>query len=120
MSKRFSNVTLWSQDLNSLLPFYRNTLGLKVGMQDERFVVFGDDEKGPNFCLGSHSEVKGNTTDPYRHMVGFEIDDLEAEYRRLSSAGVEFIEHPTDYDGMRIATLKDPEGNLVQLFQRPR
>jgi predicted enzyme related to lactoylglutathione lyase len=30
---------------------------------------------------------------------------------------VEFIEQPTEYDGLRIATLKDPEGNLIQLFQ---
>jgi predicted enzyme related to lactoylglutathione lyase len=120
MSKRFSNMTRWSQDLNNLLPFYRDTLGLKVAMQGERFVVFGENEEGPNFCLGSHSEIKGSTTDPYRHMVGFEMDDLDSDYRRLMSAGVEFIEHPTDYDGMRIATLKDPEGNLVQLFQRSR
>jgi hypothetical protein len=31
--------------------------------------------------------------------------------------GVEFIEEPTQYDGIRIATLMDPEDNLVQLFQ---
>ncbi len=36
----------------------------------------------------------------------------------LKGAGVEFIEDPTDYGGdMSIATLKDPEGNLVQLWQ---
>jgi uncharacterized protein YndB with AHSA1/START domain len=30
---------------------------------------------------------------------------------------VEFVEHPTDYGTLRIATLKDPEGNLLQLLQ---
>jgi hypothetical protein len=30
---------------------------------------------------------------------------------------VEFIEPPTAYGDLRIATFKDPEGNLVQLFQ---
>ncbi|HEV8633861.1 MAG TPA: VOC family protein [Chloroflexota bacterium] len=44
-------------------------------------------------------------------------NDLDADHRRLSAAGVEFIEQPTEYDGLRIATLKDPEGNLIQLFQ---
>ena len=39
-------MTIWSQDLNNLLPFYRDTLGLKVSMQDERFVAFGEDEGG--------------------------------------------------------------------------
>ncbi len=117
MLKRLTSATIWSRDLNSLLPFYRDTLGLKVEMQSERFVAFGDSESGPILGLGSHSEVKGKASDPYRHMVGFESDDLDADYRRLTSAGVEFIEQPTEYDGMRIATMKDPEGNLVQLFQ---
>jgi predicted enzyme related to lactoylglutathione lyase len=50
-------------------------------------------------------------------MVSFVSDDVQADWKRLKAAGVEFIEDPTDYgDGMQIATLKDPEGNLVQLF----
>jgi hypothetical protein len=28
------------------------------------------------------------------------------------------VERPTDYGQFRIATLKDPEGNLVQLLER--
>jgi len=35
----------------------------------------------------------------------------------LKSAGVEFVEDPTDYANVRIATLKDPEGNLIQLLE---
>jgi predicted enzyme related to lactoylglutathione lyase len=50
-------------------------------------------------------------------MVGFASDDLTGDWKRLKEAGVEFIEDPTDYDGLSIATLKDPEGNLVQLWQ---
>ena len=37
--------------------------------------------------------------------------------RSLESAGVEFIEEPKDYGTLWLATLKDPEGNLVQLVQ---
>jgi predicted enzyme related to lactoylglutathione lyase len=50
-------------------------------------------------------------------MVGLESDDLAADWKRLKEAGVEFIEGPTEYSGLSIATLKDPEGNLVQLWQ---
>lgn len=55
-------------------------------------------------------------------MVAFETDDLAGDWQRLKEAGVEFIEDPTEYGGdMSIATLKDPEGNLVQLWQsRPQ
>ena len=117
MIKGFGGASIWSQDLNNLLPFYRDTLGLKPAMESERFVVFGD-PNAPSLGLGSHSEVKGKNPDPARHMVGLLTDDVRADYQRLKEKGVEFIEEPTDYDGqISIATLKDPEGNLVQLFQ---
>ena len=118
MIKGLSSATIWSQDLNNLLPFYRDVLGLKVALQTPGFVVFGDGAEGPSLGLGTHSEVKGMASDPYRHMVGLDSDDLDADYQRLGSAGVEFIEAPTEYDGLRIATFKDPEGNLIQLFGR--
>jgi len=50
-------------------------------------------------------------------MVGLTTNDITADWKRLKDAGVEFVEDPTDYGNLTIATLKDPEGNLVQLFQ---
>jgi predicted enzyme related to lactoylglutathione lyase len=116
MIKGPSGAKIWSENVSNLLPFYRDTLGLSVRIETPEFVVFGG-ENGTNLGLGTHSEVKGKTSDPYRHMVGLDSDDLDADFRRLQEAGVEFIEKPTDYDGLRIATLKDPEGNVIQLFQ---
>ena len=118
MIKGLRMATIWSEDLTKkLLPFYRDTLGLKVGIEAEGFVAFGDLET-PSLALGTHSEVRGDTKEPARHMVALDTDDLDAEYERLKAAGVEFIEAPTDAqgEGPRIATMKDPEGNLVQLF----
>ncbi len=119
MIKGLSGATIWSEDLNNLLPFYRDVLGLKVGVQTPGFVMVGE-RNGTGLGLGTHSEVKGTASDPYRHMVGLISDDLDADFRRLEAAGVEFIERPTDYDGVRIATLRDTEGNIVQLFQPTR
>ena len=119
MIKKFAGASIWSEDLNNLLPFYRDVLGLKVVHQSEGFVVLGEDESnGATLGLGTHSEVHGQNSDPARHMLGLESDNLTADWQRLKEAGVEFIEDPTDYgDDMSIATLKDPEGNLVQLWQ---
>jgi predicted enzyme related to lactoylglutathione lyase len=116
MIKGFGGASIWSEDLNNLLPFYRDTLGLKPSIESERFVLFGD-PNAPSLGLGSHSEVRGKNSDPARHMVGLMTDDVTAEYQRLKAKGVEFIEEPTNYDQLMIATLKDPEGNLIQLFQ---
>lgn len=119
MIKEFAGASIWSEDLNNLLPFYRDVLGLNAAMETPQFVMLGDGRPdAPSLGLGSHDKVHGPNTDPSRHMVGLVSDDLKADCKRLKEAGVEFIEDPTEYgEGMWIATLKDPEGNLVQLFQ---
>ncbi len=116
MIKGLRGATIWSENVNNLLPFYRDVLGLKVGLQFEGFVVLGDPGT-LTLALGTHSEVHGRNMDPARHMVGLATDDVDADWKRLKSAGVEFVEDPTDYGTLRISTLKDPEGNLLQLLQ---
>ena len=108
--------TIWSEDLNNLLPFYRDVLGLNVGTQTPGFVVLGNPNE-PAVALGTHSEVHGKAVDPARHIVGFDTDDIQGDCARLKNAGVEFIEEPNKFDGGWIATLKDPDGNLLQLLQ---
>ena len=117
MIKGLSAVSIWSADLNSLFPFYRDVLGLEVVLQSPRFVVLGA-AGGPTIGLGTHSDVRGRNPDPARHMTGLATDDLKADWTRLKAAGVEFVEDPTDYETVSIATLRDPEGNLIQLLQR--
>jgi predicted enzyme related to lactoylglutathione lyase len=118
MIKKFAGASIWSEDLNNLLPFYRAVLGLKVVSESPGFVVLGEESSDiAALGLGTHSEVHGRNPDPARHMIGLESDNLAADWKQLKEAGVEFIEDPTDYGNMSIATLKDPEGNLVQLWQ---
>lgn len=119
MIKKFAGASIWSEDLHNLLPFYRDMLGLKVVQESPGFVVLGEDQpENATLGLGTHSEVHGRNADPARHMIGLESDDLIGDWERLKEAGVEFIEDPTEYgDDMSIATLRDPEGNLVQLWQ---
>lgn len=115
---QFVGMSLWSEDLNNLLPFYRDMLGLQVTMESPEYVVLGGGTPDtPWLGLGTHSEVRGRSQDPARHMVGIGCQDIQAEWQRLKQAGVEFIEDPNDYGDLIIATLKDPEGNLVQLFE---
>ena len=118
MIKGLHFASIWSENLSNLLPFYRDTLGLSIGMESPEFVIFGD-PNAPSLGLGTHSAVHGVNSDPARHMVGLATDDIDGDYERLKSKGVEFIETPTagGDGGPRMATLKDPEGNLVQLFQ---
>lgn len=115
MITRFDGVSLWSNDLQNLLPFYRDLMQLPVALESPRFVILGDFEN-PRVCIGSHSEVHGSASDPYRWLVRLESDDIHADIERLRAAGVPIIEEPNDQgEGFWLATCRDPEGNLVQL-----
>jgi predicted enzyme related to lactoylglutathione lyase len=116
MIKGLRGASIWSENVNNLLPFYRDLLGLKVVVDTPGFVVLGD-LASTTLALGTHSQVRGRNADPARHMIGLTTDDVDGDYKRLRDAGVEFIEMPTDYSTVRLATLKDPEGNLIQLLQ---
>lgn len=111
--------TIWSEDLNRLLPFYRDLLGLPVTVDTPGFVVLGQ-RVGPTLALGTHSEVHGRNPDPARHMVGLTTDDITADWKRLKDAGVEFVEDPKDYGTVWVATFRDPDGNTLQLLQFDR
>ncbi len=109
--------TIWSEDIGNLLPFYRDVVGMQVGIGTPDFVVFGDQTR-PALAIGSHSEVRGRTAEPARHMVGLLTDDIQADTARLKAGGVRFIEEPNDQGGgFWLATFEDPDGNLIQLYQ---
>ena len=116
MINGLGGATIWSSDLKNLLPFYRDVVGLQVTVDTPEFALLGQ-EGQPSLGLGTHSEVRGKASDPYRHMVGFRTDDIRADTERMKKAGTEFIEEPNQQDGLMLATFRDPEGNICQLFQ---
>jgi predicted enzyme related to lactoylglutathione lyase len=105
------------QQLASVL-FYRDVVGLPVGLNAPGFTLFGSIGT-PALGIGTHSEVRGKASDPYRHMVGLTTTDINADFARMKAAGAEFIEEPTlqPSGDLWIATFTDPEGNICQLFQ---
>jgi predicted enzyme related to lactoylglutathione lyase len=116
--------TIFTEDSEKLAAFYKDIVGLPVApstgtdpTSGETFWVFGPPDSAV-VCVGKHSEVHGKNNDPARHIVGLASNDIEADFARLKSAGVEFIEEPTPAgQGLRIATFKDPDGNYIQLLQ---
>ncbi len=105
---------IWTEDVDRLVPFYRDTLGQKMTMESDGFVMFGDGR----LAVGQHSEVKGAARDPYRIMLSFDTTDAQADYDDLTGKGVEFTQAPYASGTLMIATFKDPDGNILQLLQR--
>jgi len=51
-------------------------------------------------------------------IAAFEVDDMEAEFRRLKGLGVVFTKEPTRAGPVTLAIFSDTCGNLIQLYQR--
>ena len=50
-------------------------------------------------------------------ITAFEVDDIQAEYRRLKDLGVVFTMNPTHTGPVTVAVFSDTCGNLIQLYQ---
>jgi catechol 2,3-dioxygenase-like lactoylglutathione lyase family enzyme len=50
--------------------------------------------------------------------TSFGVDDVQAEFDRLSRAGVRFTQPPVPMGPVTVAVLDDTCGNLIQLAQR--
>ncbi|MBI3286669.1 MAG: VOC family protein [Chloroflexi bacterium] len=119
MLTTFEGVIVWTEDVQRLLPFYRDVLKLPVEFESEAFIGFRLDETF--IGLGKHSHVKGAARDPHRVMINFGVDDILAAFEYLRDHGVEFIREPENEEDaeMSIATFVDPDGNILQLFGPP-
>jgi|TARA_R110002073_G_scaffold160350_1_gene315865 predicted enzyme related to lactoylglutathione lyase len=47
----------------------------------------------------------------------FSVDDIDAEYKRLSGLGVKFKSEPKEMGPVKLAIFDDTCGNLIQLYQ---
>lgn len=65
------------------------------------------------------ARVLGELADPpagYRSLVVLRVDDLEGYCAQIAGRGAVLVHGPAPMtDRMRVAHLKDPDGNLVEL-----
>ena len=111
-------VIIWTENLERLLEFYRDTLGLTPHSVRPDFVAFRWGRM--RLSIGTHSRVKGPSTEPDRVMVNLGVTDIHALHRKLEAKGVLFSRPPEqEHWGGWVATLSDPDGNTLQLMQQP-
>lgn len=116
MIEELVGVNVWTENLERLVVFYRDVLGLRLHHHHGNFAnfVFGH----IRLNLGWHDRVQGRAGDPYRIMINLRVDDIHHEYLRLKKLGVEFIREPEqEIWGGWVSTLLDPDGNTLQLLQ---
>lgn len=126
---KFRTLSVFVNDQAEAERFYVDTLGFQVkhdipvgGEARWLTVVAADDPNGPELLLepSGHPAVK-----PYRDalmadgipLIMIDVEDCEAEYKRLSDTGVKFTQAPVDMGTVVTAVFDDTCGNLVQIAQ---
>ncbi|MCY3902078.1 MAG: VOC family protein [Caldilineaceae bacterium] len=117
------------EDQARALDFYTNILGfvektnIEVGEYRWLTVVSHEDQEGTELLLEPNANAASQEFQRSIFAQGipatmFAVDDIQGEYERLVSLGVEFTVEPTDYGDYSIAIFKDTCGNLIQIIQQ--
>ncbi|WP_093478425.1 MULTISPECIES: VOC family protein [unclassified Streptomyces] len=110
--------------------FYTDVLGFETRVHmdlgnDTLFVTVGAPQGAQPDLQLLLEPGQGPVAEPYRRAVYeaglpcivFSVDDLAAEYARLTGLGVRFAHEPQEQGPVLAAVLDDTVGNLVQLVQ---
>ncbi len=99
-----------------LAEFYEKFFGRPADVQNGPFHMWQGG--GCSFRVSDHSELNGPTKEPGRILLNFDAKDVKGEFERLKALGLTVIKEPYVTGGRSdywVATLADPDGNLVQL-----
>lgn len=118
----FASVRIITDDVDRLVKFYEQVMGISA----ERPAPVFAELVTPSFTLaighsqtaqlfGADSVVAANNRTV---IMEFRIDDVEAEYVRLKPFVEHWVKEPTTMPwGNRSMLFRDPDGNLINLFQ---
>jgi catechol 2,3-dioxygenase-like lactoylglutathione lyase family enzyme len=113
-------------DQEKALQFYTDVLGfvkkndIPVGEARWLTVVSPENAAGPELLLEPDSHPAAG---PFKEalaadgipVTSFAVDDVDAEFQRLRSLGVQFTQEPLEMGGVTTAVFDDTCGNLIQI-----
>jgi lactoylglutathione lyase len=124
----FSRLRILTPNFARMWNFYRDDLGLTPGMGDETG-PYAEFLEGKNSYLAlfdaelmsaalAEKFAPAGPSSPGSYALVLQTDDVDSAYQRLIEAGVRFVRPPTDQPlwRIRVAHLRDPDGNLVELY----
>ncbi|MGD0424762.1 MAG: VOC family protein [Candidatus Bathyarchaeia archaeon] len=113
-------------DLDRSISFYTSNLDLNLTSRREiksnnAEIAFLKDESGNAIELTHWREKKIVEGDNFDH-IAFEVEDVQTAVEKLRKNGVTIAMEPYSLQGStsRIAFVKDPDGNWLELIQAQR
>jgi predicted enzyme related to lactoylglutathione lyase len=115
------------EDQAKALAFYTDVLGFTVkhnipmGEHSWITLVSPEEPNGVELALEPNAypaaaEFQAKLMGDNIPWTSFQVDDVEAEYRRLTAKGVKFTQGPTKAGEVTLACFDDTCGNLIQII----
>jgi lactoylglutathione lyase len=113
-------------NMDRSIDFYTGKLGLKLTSrrevkQNNAEIAFLKDESGGAIELTHWRDKKSLAEGDNFDHIAFAVDDVAAEIQRLKAGDVAIAMEPFSLQGStsKIAFIKDPDGNWLELIQNP-
>jgi len=113
-------------DLERSISFYKSNLDLNLTSrreikQNNAEIAFLKDEAGNAIELTYWRDKKIVEGDNFDH-IAFDVEDVQSAVEKLRKNGVTIAMEPYSLQGStsKIAFIKDPDGNWLELIQSPR
>lgn len=130
MSAELGSLVLFSEQVDVVAAFYR-ALGLPLEAEQHgdgpvhhtcslgptHFAIFA--ARGTARSSGS-GEAASDHREAGAQFFGLTVDDLGAAFAVSREHGAEVVQEPKSYPWGRRALVRDPDGRVVELFERPR
>ncbi|MEU2284724.1 VOC family protein [Streptomyces sp. NPDC013178] len=119
-----AQVRLLVTDFAACYRFYADVLGLKPqsGAEQGPYEKFSPATGSAGIAVQDRAMMAevlgelGEQASGHRSLVALRVDDLDAYCAQITARGATLVHGPAHMtDRMRVAHVKDPEGNLVEL-----
>jgi catechol 2,3-dioxygenase-like lactoylglutathione lyase family enzyme len=111
-------------DVSRAKAFYRDTLGLRLVMEEPPFALVFD-ANGIMIRLGMGKEI----APAHGTVLGWQVPEVSEGVRDLGQAGIQFERYAgmeqdelgiwTSPTGAKVAWFKDPDGNILSISEHP-
>jgi lactoylglutathione lyase len=112
-------------DFAGCFRFYRDVLGLRPQFDDDSgpYAKFSPDEGSAGIALHDRADLERAVpglaaTGGDRALVVLHVEDVDRYAAEITARGAALLAEPTVmWERLRVAYLRDPEGNLIELQQ---
>lgn len=116
MLKKLAYIWYQTTDMDRTVEFYHGVLGLKLLFKREDWSEFEIDGQRLAFCK---VDTASENNDSFIPGVSFLAQPIEQVIATLTQKGVHFTEELEVYPYGKLASFRDPDGNILGLYEPP-